>query len=622
MGKFKIEMGDITTYAVDGIVNAANTTLLGGGGVDGAIHRAAGPELLEECKTLGGCDTGKAKITKGYNLPAHYVLHTPGPIWHGGYNYEDVLLQGCYEYCLKLGEQYGLKTIAFPSISTGVYGYPVEEAAKIAVRTICDFLKWTQVVEEVTMVCHGEGTWKVYQEAYREYQAAEKRKVERMKRAERSMYSGDCAGLHLSAFYTAKLWEVFGRMKKSYEMDMCTGPLLKKLLIFAVPLILSGVLQLLFNAADIVVVGKFAGSHALAAVGSTGALINLFTNVFIGFLLVPMYWLPSILGQRMNRTSRIPYIPRWRLASSAEFFLIVAGMIFAPMMLELMATPEEVLGQAALYIRIYFIGMPAMLIYNFGAAVLRAIGDTRRPLYYLLEAGVVNVILNLVFVIGFQMGVAGVAIATVVSQCISAALIVRCLMKSEGMYRLYLKRIRIHKEKMIRIIQIGLPAGLQGAIFSISNVLIQSSINSFGAIAMAGNTAAGNIEGFVYVSMNAIYQTALSFVSQNVGAGQQKRIPKISIYCMAIVFTVGLALGTLAYRCGGTLLGIYSSDPEVIAYGLDRMKVICQIYFLCGMMDVAVGILRGMGYSIMPMLVSLAGACGLRIVWIFTVFVW
>ena len=179
MGKFKIEMGDITTYAVDGIVNAANTTLLGGGGVDGAIHRAAGPELLEECKTLGGCDTGKAKITKGYNLPAHYVLHTPGPIWHGGYNYEDVLLQGCYEYCLKLGEQYGLKTIAFPSISTGVYGYPVEEAAKIAVRTICDFLKWTQVVEEVTMVCHGEGTWKVYQEAYREYQAAESENVQR-----------------------------------------------------------------------------------------------------------------------------------------------------------------------------------------------------------------------------------------------------------------------------------------------------------------------------------------------------------------------------------------------------------------------------------------------------------
>ena len=325
-------------------------------------------------------------------------------------------------------------------------------------------------------------------------------------------------------------------MKKSYEMDMCTGPLLKKLLIFAVPLILSGVLQLLFN---IVVVGKFAGSHALAAVGSTGALINLFTNVFIGFSIGTNVLVAQYFGAKDEQNIQDTVHTSMAIGIIGGIFLIVAGMIFAPMMLEVMATPEEVLGQAALYIRIYFIGMPAMLIYNFGAAVLRAIGDTRRPLYYLLEAGVVNVILNLVFVIGFQMGVAGVAIATVVSQCISAALIVRCLMKSEGMYRLYLKRIRIHKEKMIRIIQIGLPAGLQGAIFSISNVLIQSSINSFGAIAMAGNTAAGNIEGFVYVSMNAIYQTALSFVSQNVGAGQQKRIPKISIYCMAIVFTVG-----------------------------------------------------------------------------------
>lgn len=385
------------------------------------------------------------------------------------------------------------------------------------------------------------------------------------------MYSGECAGLHLSAFYTERLWEVFEKMKKSYEMDMCTGPLLKKLLIFAVPLILSGVLQLLFNAADIVVVGKFAGSHALAAVGSTGALINLFTNVFIGFSIGANVLVAQYFGAKDEQNIQDTVHTSMAIGIIGGMFLIVAGMIFAPMMLEVMATPEEVLGQAALYIRIYFIGMPAMLIYNFGAAVLRAIGDTRRPLYYLLEAGVVNVILNLVFVIGFQMGVAGVAIATVVSQCISAALIVRCLMKSGGMYRLYLKRIRIHKEKMIRIIQIGLPAGLQGAIFSISNVLIQSSINSFGAIAMAGNTAASNIEGFVYVSMNAIYQTALSFVSQNVGAGQQKRIPKISIYCMAIVFTVGLALGTLAYRCGGTLLGIYSSDPEVIVYGLDRI---------------------------------------------------
>lgn len=411
-------------------------------------------------------------------------------------------------------------------------------------------------------------------------------------------------------------------MKKSYEMDMCSGPLLKKLLIFAVPLMLSGILQLLFNAADIVVVGKFAGSHALAAVGSTGALINLFVNVFIGFSIGTNVLVAQYFGARDEKNIQDTVHTSMAIGIIGGFFLIAAGVVFAPIMLEWMATPEEVLGQAALYTRIYFIGMPAMLVYNFGAAVLRAIGDTKRPLYYLLGAGVINVILNLFLVIVCRLGVAGVAIATVVSQVVSAALIVRCLMKSDGMYHLDLKKIRIHKEKMVRIVQIGLPAGLQGAIFSISNILIQSSINSFGAIAMAGNTAAGNIEGFVYTSMNAIYQTALSFVSQNVGAGQQKRIPKIALSCMGIVFVVGAVFGNAAYRLGTELLSIYSSDPEVIAYGVDRLKVVCQIYFLCGMMDVAVGILRGMGYSIMPMLVSLAGACGLRVIWIFTVFVW
>lgn len=411
-------------------------------------------------------------------------------------------------------------------------------------------------------------------------------------------------------------------MKKSYEMDMCSGPLLKKLLIFAVPLMLSGILQLLFNAADIVVVGKFAGSHALAAVGSTGALINLFVNVFIGFSIGTNVLVAQYFGARDEKNIQDTVHTSMAIGIIGGFFLIAAGVVFAPIMLEWMATPEEVLGQAALYTRIYFIGMPAMLVYNFGAAVLRAIGDTKRPLYYLLGAGVINVILNLFLVIVCHLGVAGVAIATVVSQVVSAALIVRCLMKSDGMYHLDLKKIRIHKEKMVRIVQIGLPAGLQGAIFSISNILIQSSINSFGAIAMAGNTAAGNIEGFVYTSMNAIYQTALSFVSQNVGAGQQKRIPKIALSCMGIVFVVGAVFGNAAYRLGTELLSIYSSDPEVIAYGVDRLKVVCQIYFLCGMMDVAVGILRGMGYSIMPMLVSLAGACGLRVIWIFTVFVW
>lgn len=405
-------------------------------------------------------------------------------------------------------------------------------------------------------------------------------------------------------------------------MDMCNGPIFGKLLVFALPLMLSGILQLLFNAADIVVVGKFSGSHALAAVGSTGALINLFVNVFIGFSIGTNVLVAQYFGARDEKNVHETVHTSILLGIVGGFILIMAGMVFAKPMLEWMDTPEDVLSHAVLYMRIYFIGMPAMLVYNFGAAILRAIGDTRRPLYYLLSAGVINVILNLFFVIVLDMGVAGVATATVISQVVSAILIVRCLMHSDGIYRLDLHALKIHKTKMVHIAKIGLPAGVQGAVFSLSNVLIQSSVNSFGSIAMAGNTAAGNIEGFVYTSMNAVYQTALSFTSQNVGGRRQDRIPKIVFQCLAIVTVVGAVLGNLAYQCGPFLLNIYSSDPEVIQYGMSRMQIICQWYFLCGIMDVAVGILRGMGYSVMPMLVSLAGACGLRVLWIFTVFVW
>ena len=405
-------------------------------------------------------------------------------------------------------------------------------------------------------------------------------------------------------------------------MDMCNGPIFGKLLVFALPLMLSGILQLLFNAADIVVVGKFSGSHALAAVGSTGALINLFVNVFIGFSIGTNVLVAQYFGARDEKNVHETVHTSILLGIVGGFILIVAGMVFAKPMLEWMDTPEDVLSHAVLYMRIYFIGMPAMLVYNFGAAILRAIGDTRRPLYYLLSAGVINVILNLFFVIVLDMGVAGVATATVISQIVSAILIVRCLMHSDGIYRLDLHELKIYKRKMVHIAKIGLPAGVQGAVFSLSNVLIQSSVNSFGSFAMAGNTAAGNIEGFVYTSMNAVYQTALSFTSQNVGGERQDRIPKIVFQCLAIVTVVGAVLGNLAYQCGPFLLNIYSSDPEVIQYGMSRMQIICQWYFLCGIMDVAVGILRGMGYSVMPMLVSLAGACGLRVLWIFTVFVW
>ena len=411
-------------------------------------------------------------------------------------------------------------------------------------------------------------------------------------------------------------------MAKSYEMDMTSGPLLKKILIFSVPLMLSGILQLLFNAADIIVVGQFTGSSALAAVGSTSSLINLFVNVFIGFSIGANVLVAQYFGARDEKNVHETVHTSILLAIICGLILIVAGISLAPPMLELMDTPDEVLGQAVLYMRIYFVGMPATLVYNFGAAILRAVGDTRRPLYYLFVAGCVNVVLNLFFVVVCGRGVDGVAIATVISQVISAALIVRCLVKSDGMYRLNLSMLKLHRQKVIQIARIGLPAGFQGAIFSISNVLIQSSVNSFGSIAMAGNTAASNIEGFIYTCMNAVYQTSLSFTSQNLGAGKIKRISRILVECLVVVFLVGAVMGFLAYTFGAELLRIYSTDPEVIESGLHRMRVICQTYYLCGMMDVTVGALRGLGYSVMPMLVSLAGVCGVRIVWIFTAFVW
>lgn len=409
-------------------------------------------------------------------------------------------------------------------------------------------------------------------------------------------------------------------MKKSYEMDMCHGPILEKLLIFTFPLMLSGIFQLLFNAADIIVVGKFAGSHALAAVGSTSALITLFVNVFIGFSIGANVMVARYFGAKDERNVQETVHTAILLAAISGFVLIAAGFFLSRPVLNLMGTPADVIDHAVLYIRIYFVGMPAMLIYNFGSAILRAIGDTRRPLYFLIISGVINVIFNLFFVIVLHMGVAGVALATVISQIISAILILRCLAKSDSIYRLELKKLRLYKSKVIYMIRIGLPAGLQGSVFSLSNVLIQSSINSFGSIAMAGSTAAGNIEGFIYTSMNAVYQSALSFVSQNVGGGQKERIPKITAQCLMVVVAIGLVMGNAATIFGTPLLGIYSSDPEVIKFGLERMNVVGRLYFVCGIMDVLVGVLRGLGYAILPMFVSMIGACGLRVVWLFTIF--
>ncbi len=408
--------------------------------------------------------------------------------------------------------------------------------------------------------------------------------------------------------------------KRKYEIDMCNGPLLGKILLFSLPLMLSGILQLLFNAADMIVVGRWVGSDALAAVGSTGSLINLLVNVFIGLSVGANVLVARYFGAGQERELSDMVHTAVLTSVICGFLLIFVGFFVAPSALLAMGTPKEVLGQSVLYIRIYFAAMPAMMLYNFGAAILRAVGDTRRPLYFLTAAGIINVILNLIFVIGFSMGVAGVALATAVSQVISAGLVLRCLMRSDSAYRLDLKAVRIVPHKLLMMMQIGLPAGLQGAIFSISNVLIQSSVNSFGATAMAGNSAAGNLEGFVYTAMNTLHQTAVSFVGQNYGAHKYKRIGRTAIMCVGIVTVVGLVMGNGVYLAGRLLLHLYSPEEPVIAYGMKRLFYICCPYFLCGVMDTLVGCLRGMGHSVLPMLVSLTGACLFRIVWIYTVF--
>ena len=411
-------------------------------------------------------------------------------------------------------------------------------------------------------------------------------------------------------------------MKKSYEINMCEGPILGKVLIFSIPLMLSGILQLLFNAADVIVVGRFAGSQSLAAVGSTSALINLLINVFMGFSVGVNVLVARYYGGRKERDVSETVHTAVTLSLVCGLILVAVGLALTRPLLELMGTPDDVIDKAVLYMQIYFIGMPANMLYNFGSAILRAVGDTKRPLYYLSAAGVVNVILNLISVILFRMDVAGVALATIISQAISAICVLRCLMRHESCLKIRLGELKIHKEKLMGIVKVGLPAGMQGAIFSISNVLIQSSVNSFGSIAMAGNTAAQNIEGFIYNAMVAVYQANLSFTSQNYGAGKFSRINRIMFICIGVVSVVGFSIGVLAYGAGTSLLSIYSSDPEVIAYGMTRLQIIGLTYFTCGIMDTMVGSIRGIGYSVLPMLVSLTGACLFRIIWIFTIFQW
>ena len=405
-----------------------------------------------------------------------------------------------------------------------------------------------------------------------------------------------------------------------YEIDMCNGTIMDKLISFALPLMISGMLQLMFNAVDIIVVGRFTGSQALAAVGSTTALICTFTNLFIGVSLganvLAARFYASGKTKEMSETVHTAIL----LALISCIAMSFIGILCARESLVLIATPDDIIGQAALYLRIYFLGMPFFMLYNYGAAILRAVGDTKRPLMYLIAAGTANAVLDLILVIIFKMGVAGVAIGTITSQFISCVLVIRCLCKTNTIYKLYISKLRIKKYYLIQILKVGLPAGIQSTVINFSNVLLQSSVNSFGEIAMAGYTAANNILGFLYVSVNSVTQACMSFTSQNYGVRKFKRMDKVLADCAILSIIVSVVIGGGSYLLGHQILGIYTKQEDVIQCGMEILSISTIPYFLCGLMDMIPGSMRGVGYSAVPMILSIIGTVGTRLVWIYGVF--
>ena len=401
---------------------------------------------------------------------------------------------------------------------------------------------------------------------------------------------------------------------------MCNGTIMDKLISFSIPLMLSGILQLMFNAVDIVVVGRFSGSQALAAVGSTTALINVFTNLFIGISLGA-----NVLAARYYAAGKTKEMSETvhtaiALALVSGVAMAVIGVVFARGALEIMGTPDDVIAKSTLYMQIYFCGMPFFMMYNYGAAILRAVGDTKRPLIFLIVSGVINAVLNLFLVIVFHLDVAGVAIATVISQLVSCILVLRCLHHTESSYQLHLAKLRIRSVYLKQIFEVGVPAGIQSTVINISNAMLQSSVNSFGSIAMAGYTASNNIFGFLYVSVNSFTQACMSFTSQNYGVKKLKRMDRVLIDCMILSVVVTLILGSSVYVFGPELLHIYSDQADVIQYGMEIFSYTTVTYFLCGLMDLFPGALRGMGYSTVPMILSIIGTVGVRIIWIYGLF--
>ena len=407
-------------------------------------------------------------------------------------------------------------------------------------------------------------------------------------------------------------------MNKRGILDMTTGPFFKKILIFSIPLMLTGVLQLVYNAADVMVVGRFAGSDSLAAVGSTSSLVNLIINLFVGLSTGAGVVTARHIGA--NSIDRIHKSVHTAMAISVAsgFVVGVFGFFMSGKLLELMGTPENVLPLATLYLKIYFLGAPGSLIYNFGASIVRATGDTKRPLIILSSTGIINVVLNLILVVFFHMNVAGVAIATIVAQYVSAFFIVVRLTNIENACRLNFKKIKVHKEELKEIFRIGLPAGFQSSLFSFSNVLIQSTINTFGSVAMAGNTAAQNADAIIYTCTNAFGQASMTFSSQNIGAKKYENLRKVYFLCMGLALAVSVIFGAIGLIFPEEIIGIFTTDPDVIEIGKQRLYIMMLTYFLCSLMDVSGCQIRGMGKSIEPMIITLLGACGIRVLWLYT----
>ena len=401
---------------------------------------------------------------------------------------------------------------------------------------------------------------------------------------------------------------------------MCNGSIMDKLISFSLPLMLSGILQLMFNAVDIIVVGRFSGSVALAAVGSTTALINVFTNLFIGISLGANVLAARFFAAGKEKEMSETVHTAITLALISGVIMAFVGLIFSRGALELMDTPEDVIGQSTLYMKIYFLGMPFFMLYNYGAAILRAVGDTKRPLIFLIISGVVNAGLNMILVIVFHLDVEGVAIATVISQLISCVLVLRCLYRSQTSYQLRFSKLKINTAYLKQIFQVGIPAGIQSTVINFSNALLQSSVNSFGSIAMAGYTAANNIFGFLYMSVNSVTQACMSFTSQNYGVKKTKRMDRVLVDCIILSILIATVMGGAFYVFGPQILSVYNKEPDVIKSGMEILSFTTLTYFLCGIMDLFPGAMRGMGRSGVPMILSIIGTVGTRIFWIYVVF--